>query len=50
MRQFRSQDLGTPRDKQYRVAEKTLMQVLRGTKLSHHYQPHSSNLAAALSS
>ena len=50
MRQFRSQDLGTQRDKQYRVAEKTLMQVLRGTKLSHHYQPHSSNLAAALSS
>lgn len=50
MRQFRSQDLGTQRDKQYRAAEKTLMQVLRGTKLSHHYQPHSSNLAAALSS
>ena len=29
MRQFRSQDLGTQRDRQYRTAEKTLLQVLR---------------------
>ena len=48
MRQFRSQDLGTQRDRQYRTAEKTLLQVLRTKAAGAPYQPGSSNINAAL--
>ena len=48
MRQFRSQDLGTQRDRQYRTAEKTLLQVLRTKAAGAPYQPGTSNINAAL--
>ena len=48
LRQFTSTDLGTQRDSQYRVAEKTLLKSMTGSELSLEYKPGSSNLVAAL--
>ena len=49
IKQFKPIDLGTQRDSQYRVAEQTLLKVLRGSEISRLYTPGRANVAAAVS-
>jgi carboxyl-terminal processing protease len=44
IRNFKIEDLGTPRDRQYRVAETTLIKALK--EINQVYQPGSTNLQA----
>ena len=48
IRDFKSKDLGTQRDSQYRIAEQTLLETMVESELSLEYKPGSSNLLAAL--
>ncbi len=48
IRDFKSKDLGTQRDSQYRIAEQTLLETMVESELSLEYKPTSSNLIAAL--
>ena len=50
MRQFKSTDLGTQRDSQYRAAEKALLKTMINSNVSFEYKPDSTNLKVALSS
>ena len=50
MRQFKSSDLGTQRDSQYRAAEKALLKSMINSNVSFEYKPDSTNLKVALSS
>ena len=50
MRRFRSTDLGTQRDSQYRIAEQTLLKTMSGLKVSGQFNPNTSNLVSALGS
>ena len=50
MRQFKSTDLGTQRDSQYRAAEKALLKSMNNSNVSFEYKPDSTNLKVALSS
>ena len=48
MRRFRSTDLGTQRDSQYRIAEQTLLKTMSGLNVSSQFNPNTSNLVSAL--
>ena len=47
MREFKIENLGTPKDSQYRVAETTLLKALEN-QINEAYKPDSANLNAAL--
>jgi carboxyl-terminal processing protease len=47
MREFKIENLGTPKDSQYRVAETTLLKALKN-QINEAYKPDSANLNAAL--
>jgi carboxyl-terminal processing protease len=47
MREFKIENLGTPKDSQYRVAETTLLKALKN-QMNEAYKPDSANLNAAL--
>jgi carboxyl-terminal processing protease len=47
MKDFKIENLGTSKDSQYRVAEKTLLKALT-MEINQAYKPDSANLNAAL--